>query len=74
MHKNTLQIKSIIIIGFVIIGYMLFNLAVSVYKDYQVNLRLKRYGEEKLRIARSVTETTQDFTISSMASVSSLAF
>ena len=51
MHKNTLQIKSIIIIGFVIIGYMLFNLAVSVYKDYQVNLRLKRYGEENLRIA-----------------------
>ena len=30
---------------------MLFNLAVSVYKDYQVNLRLKRYGEENLRIA-----------------------
>ncbi len=49
--KNNLQIQTIIIIGFVIIGYMLFNLAISVYNDYQVNLRLERYLEENEKIA-----------------------
>ncbi len=49
--RNNLQIQTIIIIGFVIIGYMLFNLAISVYNDYQVNLRLERYLEENENIA-----------------------
>lgn len=52
MHKkNNLQIQTIIIIGFVVIAYMLFNLAISVYNDYQVNLRLNSYIEENDRIA-----------------------
>jgi len=48
--RNNFQIQTIIAVGFVIIGYMLFNLAISVYSDYQVNLRLEKYIEENERI------------------------
>lgn len=49
--KHNLQIQTMLIIGFVIISYMLFNLGISIYNDYQVNLRLKRYAAENQRIS-----------------------
>lgn len=51
LHKNNLQLQTILVVGFIIIAYMLFNLAISMYNDYQVNLRLRTYAEENARIA-----------------------
>lgn len=49
--RNNIQIQTVIVIGFGIIIYMLFHLAISVYDDYQVNLRIQKFEEENERIA-----------------------
>lgn len=60
-RKNNLQIQTVIIVGFLIIGYMLFNLAISVYNDYQVNLRLESYSAENARIARDNLNKKEEY-------------
>lgn len=60
-RKNNLQIQTVIIVGFITIGYMLFNLAISVYNDYQVNLRLEQYAEENERIARDNLNKKEEY-------------
>lgn len=60
-QKNNIQIQTVIVIGFVIIGYMLFNLAISVYNDYQVNLRLENYLAENERIAEDNLKKQEDY-------------
>lgn len=60
-NKEFGMVRLVLIVGFFILAYMLYNLTISVYENYQIEEHIAEFQERNIELAAQNSQKLEDF-------------